>query len=150
MGSLADAKDIVQEVWVNVLAARALDKITNIRAYLFKAARNTARNWRAKTHVRQAYLARERPVAIENYVGPLEHTTQHGQEFEELLRRLGRLSPKAQSALLLIRGEGLTMEEAARELGMTPKAVQKLTERAIRQLMETVPLLSLGSRGKER
>jgi RNA polymerase sigma factor (sigma-70 family) len=145
--SLSDAKDIVQQLWFNLFRSNALSGVTNLRAYLYKAAGNSARDWNDKKRVRQAY-ADEQAVAPPDVEPSAEEICEHRQELEYLLRQIDRLPRQYRMAILLVRCEGLSLEEAAVRLGVKPGSVKKSLQRAMKQLATAVPLGSLTPRGK--
>jgi RNA polymerase sigma-19 factor, ECF subfamily len=145
--SWSDAKDIVQQIWLNLFRSTGLSNITNLRAYLFKAARNSARDWNEKILVRQVY-ADEQPLRGPELEPSAEEVCEHRQDLECLLQQIGSLPPQCRMTLLLVRCEGLTLDEAAVRLGVKPESVKKSLQRAMKHLATAVPLGSLGPRGK--
>ncbi len=56
------------------------------------------------------------------------------QELDHLGRALQTISPTARDAFLLVRVEGYSHKEAARELGISPKAVSHHVDRTLARL----------------
>ena len=144
--SWTDAVDIVQQIYVNLLHTSGLRGVTNARAYLFRAAGNLATDWNRKSRVREAY-AKEEPLRAPTLAVSAEETCQNRQELECLLRQIDTLPRQCRTALLLVRGEGLSVEEAAAQLGIKPKSVRGHIARAMRYLLATVPREGGSQRG---
>jgi RNA polymerase sigma-70 factor (ECF subfamily) len=134
--SWSDALDIVQQIYLNFLRTPGLSGVTNVRAYLFRAAGNLAIDWNRKTRVRDAY-AREEPLRTPTLALSAEQTCQNRQDLEYLSRQIDALPPRCRTALLLVRGEGLSVEEAAKRLGIKPKSVRGHIARAMKCLGAT-------------
>ncbi len=66
------------------------------------------------------------------------------------MRQIDTLPQQCRTALMLVRGEGLSVEEAAAMLGIRPKSVRGHIARAMKYLLATVPPESLTTRGKPR
>jgi RNA polymerase sigma factor (sigma-70 family) len=145
--SWPDAKDIVQQTYFNLFRARGLSAIRHLRAYLFKTAGNLAHDWNRKRLVREAY-AREEPLRAPMQAMSPEEICLGREELECLLRQIDTLPQQCRAALLLVRYQGLSFEEAGLQLGIKPKSVRRLCQRAMDYLLETVSQESLTPRGR--
>jgi RNA polymerase sigma-70 factor (ECF subfamily) len=145
--SWAEADDIVQETYTNLAGARTSRTINNIRAYLFKMAGNLAHDWNRKRLVRNTF-AREELLRVPTVAPSAEDICEGREQLECLLRQIDNLPQQCRIALMLVRHEGLSIDEAAAHLGIKPKSVRALISRAMKYLLATVPLESFTTRGK--
>jgi len=123
-GSLADAEDVAQEVFL-----RAYDRLANLReegkfaAWLRQIAVNTSLNWLKRQKHREA-LARRWAAEAE---GPRQAGYERSEPDDERAQRvtaaLLRLPAKQRAAVVLTLCEGLSHGEAARALGCAEATV---------------------------
>jgi RNA polymerase sigma factor (sigma-70 family) len=148
VGSWDDANDIVQETYTKLAGApTATSAISNIRAYLFQMARNLAHDWRDKRLVRSTFVREER-LRAPTVALSAEDICEGREQLERLLRQIDKLPDQSRRALLLVRHEGLSINEAAECLGIQPQSVRHLLKRAMKHLLATVPQESAVTRGK--
>ena len=145
--SWPDAGDIVQQIYENVLRPPGLSTVTNVRAYLFRAAGNLAKDWQRKKRVRDAY-ANEQPLRAPTLAISAGEACESRQALEFLLQQIDTLPHQCRMALLLVRIEELSIEEAAVRLGIKPKSVRSLIARALKHLLATGILETLIPRGR--
>jgi RNA polymerase sigma-70 factor (ECF subfamily) len=130
------AEEIVQEVFLSLWVNRAkLVDVENYRAYIFTASNNRVYSWlkkRARELRRQGEFGEDIP--------DLE---QHPEEAIDLKQSLAvieeaveQLPPQKKLIWRLSRGEGLTHEEIAQQLGLSKNTVKNHLVVAIRQIRE--------------
>jgi RNA polymerase sigma factor (sigma-70 family) len=140
--SWPDAGDIVQQIYENILRTPGLATVTNARAYLFRSASNLAKDWQRKKRVRDAYVSEE-PLRAPTLAISAGEACESRQALEFLLQKIDTLPHQCRMALLLVRVEELSIEEAAARLGIKPKSVRSLLARALKHLLATVTLENL-------
>lgn len=129
----ADVPDLVQEVFLRLLRIDHLETIRSSEAYLFTVA----------FHVLHQHLlrhsAKPQSVEIGTLISEMETEPERDpvvqverqQQLHELQQALNGLSPKAQAVLLLHRRDGYTLEEIARQLGMSRPMAAKYLSKAL-------------------
>ena len=105
-GSREDAEDVLQNVFVN-LARRGIGKISDLRSYLWTAARNEARS-----------LGRRPRLP---YLVPRDGHPADALEQESVERSLASLPDEQREVVLLHALEGLTFAEVASTLSISPE-----------------------------
>jgi RNA polymerase sigma-70 factor (ECF subfamily) len=144
-----DASDVVQEVF--------LDARKQIAGFLAGDGRIDFRNWlRGLARERRLKFLRDHLDAqcrtAKRQRGMPDESGQHppspddtpsaaaraAEDAEGVRRALGRLQPEDQEVIRLRVTEGQTNSEVAARLGVTPAAVAKRLERALRRLRETI------------
>lgn len=139
-GSVADAEDIVQDVWLRASARGTLDDVRDLRAWLITAA------------ARRAYdvlgSARARRV---DYVGPwLPEPLPTGPDAAEpvlldetagtaMLVVMEELSPPERVAFVLHQAFGVPYDQIAGVLGKSAAACRQLASRARRKVAAALP-----------
>jgi RNA polymerase sigma factor (sigma-70 family) len=136
--SHADADDIVQEAYARIWVL-PLDSIKHPRAYFSTIIKNLV----AEQARRAKIVPMERMGEIEalNIVseepGPERHASAR-ETLEHLRNTLDTLPPQCRRAFELRKIEGLTIQQAAGELGITESAVEKLLARALSKILTTM------------
>ena len=127
------AEDLLQEVFANLWTKRdTLLKEKNITAYLFVSARNQLYN-----HLRQSIAAET--IALPEDAGPLayEHVEEH-IEYKETqatyYEALSALPPQRRKAFILSREKGLSYQEIALQMNISPRTVEKHISEALHTL----------------
>ena len=114
------AEDVLQEVFLRLLAGKNFPEPGKEQAYLYRMARNLCFD----------HLRRQKRLAQEPPQIPSEQT---GYVYIELI---SPLSQKEQEIVTLKIVGGLTHREIAKVLGLTEHATKKRYERAIQKLRE--------------
>jgi RNA polymerase sigma factor (sigma-70 family) len=129
----ADAADIAQEAYVRLLRLDRQDLIRDPEPYVYRLATHLIHEFELKRHTDDARLLRwtEEQALTEEPAAPYAHID------AEVLRQriheaLGTLSPKCRAVLVLHRREGLTYEEIATHLGISPAMVKKYLASGLR------------------
>lgn len=122
-----EAADLVQEVYLRMLRVKDSDAIRNPEGYLFTVATNLV--------IEQAVLARRQTTSLDEEHQPMPGEMGRSIEFEEaydtqarvarLREVLAQLPPKCRATVHLKYQHGLSYQEIAAELGVSPHMVQK-------------------------
>lgn len=134
--SWADAKDVVQDAYVRVFNLGKDKPISHLRAYLYRAVRNSATDWVRRRHVRETFASLEY-FRIDRESESAEHVWLLR---EEIQRALDALPPKCRLAMILVNVRGLSYEEAAACMRIKTHSVRRLLERSVEHLLETLRL----------
>jgi RNA polymerase sigma-70 factor (ECF subfamily) len=141
LAGAAVADDLFQETWLRLARhGRTLRPDTNLRAWLYTVARNLARS-----HARWAGLDASSVAAVARWwylpgPGASPHDDAVASDAAARLQRaLERLPAHGREILLLVAGEGLAVDEAARVLGLTPEAARQRLHRARAALTAALP-----------
>jgi RNA polymerase sigma-70 factor (ECF subfamily) len=129
----ADATDLAQEVYLRMLRVRDTGAILNTEAYLYTVARNLV-----KEHVA---LERRRGVAVDvedatvqeelaEFAG-FEAQIDAAQQVKRLREVLRQLPPKCHAAVVLQYVHGLSYQQIAQHLGISPRMVKKYLGQAL-------------------
>ena len=119
----AQAEDLVQETFLKALLS--LPKDDNLRAWLYKVARNLTFNELKKS---------KRNVPLEEGEGVFtESFPSCGKELSEALEKL---SPQKREIILLQYAGGLSQKEIAKILNISPQNVRVIAFRARKELKE--------------
>jgi len=145
MGSVAEAEDIVQDVWLRWHAA-ARDKIENAEAWLVAVAtRLSIDRLRAAKAQREHYTGiwLPEPELSEAPVTPEQIKERADDVSVAFLMLLERLSPEARAAFLLREVFDADYDEVAAAVGKTEAACRQLVSRAKLQLRDERPRYSV-------
>ena len=130
------AADITQDVLVRTIASGALDKVDNLGAWLYRAARNAVID-----HYRTRRI-HEPDADLERWPDPGQSDNLPNDATRELARclqpMLGRLHPAARDALTRVDLDGQTHQQAAAQLGLSTSGMKSRVQRARRELREHV------------
>jgi len=146
LGSRDAAEDVVQGVFVRLWRDRAEWAVTNLRHYLYTAVRRSA-----TSHFRHvAVRRRAAPVLALETIDRTELTSADGEfEAEELRHRVERalagLPPRTREAFVLSRGEGLSYNEVAVRMAISPKTVGVHIGRALAFLRRTILAIAVAA-----
>lgn len=129
----ADIADLVQEVFLRLLRIDHHETIRSSEAYLFTIAFHVLHQHK----LRQS--AMPEAVEITALIDEMESSPEAnpanqaevGQRLEVLQEALAQLSPKAQAVLLLHRRDGYSLEEIAKQLGISRPMAAKYLSKAL-------------------
>jgi RNA polymerase sigma-70 factor (ECF subfamily) len=131
MGVLVDgelAKDIVQEIFIDLWNRRESADIQLLQSYLISAVRFKALSGLRKGKVKAQHLAMMERIQFVNQTEDAINV----QELNESLRlALSQLSPRCKEVFELSRFENLTHKQIAGRLGITPKTVEVQIHKAL-------------------
>ncbi|QKG26301.1 RNA polymerase sigma factor SigJ [Actinomadura verrucosospora] len=139
-GSVTDAEDIAQDVWLRAAARESLDDVRDLRAWLITVAARRAYDVLGSAHARRV-----------DYVGPwLPEPLLTGPDAAEpvlvdenagtaMLLVLEELSPPERVAFVLHQAFEVPYDAIAEVLGRTPAACRQLASRARRKVAAAAP-----------
>ncbi len=137
VGSAAAAEELVQDVFWKIWRMRGDWEIrSNVRSYLFSAARKIALNDARRTRLGQrwetAVVARNE-AALMGSMGEAADLRVEALEFRAVLRRaIEELPPRCREAASLRFEHDLSCSEIARVMGVTLKAAERQSAKAAR------------------
>jgi RNA polymerase sigma-70 factor, ECF subfamily len=140
-GSSALAEDLFQETWLRLARhGRGLRPDTELRAWLYTVARNLARS-QARFALADAagVAALARWWYLDAPVAAPDETAVAADVGARLARAMSRLPIAGREVLSLVAGEGLSVDEAARVLAITPEAARQRLHRARAELARHLP-----------
>lgn len=129
-----DAQDLAQEVYLRLLRVEGFDSIAEPQAYLYRVATNVASEWRLRA-------CNSRPHGAEELESLLAEASPE-EELDELQfsaqldAALRRLSPTIRGVLFLKLRDGLTHQQIAEQMGITPRVVRRCVSRGYLELRE--------------
>ncbi|MBC9933013.1 RNA polymerase sigma-70 factor [Chitinophaga qingshengii] len=135
VGDEAAAKDIVSEVFFQLWKTRtALNEVKNVSAYLYVATRNHSLNHlkKLRRNEKKVQAAYENQLTEKTYEDILQHVF-HAESVRILHEAILTLPPEC-TKVVQLNIEGLSTNEIAQELGISPSAVSHQKARAIRLL----------------
>jgi RNA polymerase sigma factor (sigma-70 family) len=129
----ADVSDLVQEIFLRLLRIKDREAIRNPQAYLFTVASHVLYQHALQRSTRPE-LMNPLEVAAEFDRGTAPDPADEldiKQRLEKVDRDLARISPRAYAALVMYRGEGMTLMEIGDRLGVSHSSVRRDLVRAI-------------------
>ena len=127
--STEHAKDFMQEIFTRIWQNKEnIDKITSIKAYLFRMANNMIIDYIRKKSVRNTYMLEQ----IQSINQTQDDSTSEIQE--ALLVAINKLPDKLQVAIKLNRYQGLTYAEIAEVCNVSIKTIEKRISKALQIL----------------
>jgi RNA polymerase sigma-70 factor (ECF subfamily) len=141
-GSSDDAEDAVQAVFVAIWRNRAGWMLSgSLRVYLFSAVRNRVFQQVRGARTRHQHRAEALHFSVahvsEPFLGP-DDQVQHRDFSRALFAAVDALPPRCREAFLLTREHGLTYEEAAATMGISPNTVMVQIGRALTSLRKAL------------
>lgn len=123
--SLRETDDLVQESYVRVLRAQATSGITNVKSFLFSTARNLALDLFRREQVVpfEPIEVSDRSFVLDSGQNTVESVC-HEQELILLQAALASLPPRCREVLTLRKLHGLSREEIATRMGISPHTVK--------------------------
>jgi RNA polymerase sigma-70 factor (ECF subfamily) len=137
----AAARDVTQDVFVKLWEARSsLDPNQSLEAYLYRIARNRAYNHQRNKRTRSD---KEDDVREDSTAQPAQPVTPDEAVDAEMLddrleEWIDELPDRQREALSLSRFEGLSHDEVAEVMGISPRTVNNHIVRALKTLREHV------------
>ena len=129
----SDAPDLAQEVYVRMLRVSDSDAIRNPEAYLYTVASNLVKE-HAVLDRRQASGLDVDEASVQQRLGELptlDGQLDARQRVTRLRTVLAQLSPKCRAAVILQYRHGLTYQEIAERLDVSPHMVKKYLAQAL-------------------
>lgn len=137
----ADVDDLMQDVYLRLLTTQA-SAVDHAAGYLRRIAANLMidRHRRQVTRLFDRHLPLDDSIAAAGALGP-DRAVAARQQLRRLDAALDALQPIARDTFLLVRVEGLSHKEAARRIGVTPKAVSHHVERTLARLADRLEMV---------
>ena len=125
------AEDLSQECWMRIHQARASFRTGEaVLPWVFAIARHTRAD-----HYRRAGAGKRRgPESMEEPSVDARPAMEQSLEAGRVMERLGELPEAQREVFLLLKVHGLSVEEAARAVGISPAAAKQKAYRAYEQL----------------
>jgi RNA polymerase sigma factor (sigma-70 family) len=129
----ADATDLAQEVYARMLRVRDMDAIRDTEAYLYTVASNLAREHAARDRRRGVAVAVEDATVQEELaeLATFDSQIDVAQQVKRLREVLRQLPAKWHAAVVLHYVHGLSYQQIAQRLGVSPRMVKKYLGRAL-------------------
>lgn len=137
LGNVDEAEDALQDAWLK-LANAAIGPVADPEAYLFRLVHNVALDRRRSDlsrAVREAHWLEAQPGASER--PDAEATLLARQRLHHVEAALAALPERVGRAFRMFRLEGIAQKEIAAELGVSLNVVEKLLQRAYRQIHDS-------------
>ena len=134
------AEDLTQEVYLSLIKKQISphNNILNIRAYLYKIAKNIAINHQiAEQRRKNLWQAANESIEINNTITP-ERVISDTQKLHVLNNALAELPPLTQQIFTLTRVDGMKQKEVAKQLGIHITTVEKNLSKAVRHCYASV------------
>lgn len=127
VGSIDVAQDLVQESFIRAWTALGEDDIYDLKSWLYRCVRNLCID----------YLRRNRPtISIDTITEPEEETIDNSEACARIWQAVDRLPAKCREIFLMSKRDGMSGEEIARELGISPRTVRNQISTALSRLRE--------------
>ncbi len=142
--SIADAEDVVQDVFAKIWITRATWQPQSISAYLFAAVRNRALHiveHRKIVQQSEQNLMTEQSHTVVNDNADVRVTQQEQRALYHQLMNV--LTERQQTVIRLRYEQGLKFSDIATALGVSDRAAQQLLGRALRTLYERAAAMEL-------
>lgn len=138
----SDAEDLVQDAFLSIRRAYADKPDEDLRALLFTTVRNLSVNYLKSGRIRQARQSDEigelgDRLACQRTPTP-EQQVMDAQRLAIAERTIAAMKPRKRDALRLHRYEGLTYDEIARRLSVSPTTVKTDIAEAVAEIAESL------------
>lgn len=132
------AADLRQETWLR-FQRRGADEVGNLRAFLYRIARNLVIDHRRQQQARP--LQESVSVDLESGQPGPEQIVEGGQQLARLEDILQDLPPHLRQALLWNRLEGLTQKEIGQRLGVSESMAGRYILKALEQCQQKMDVM---------
>lgn len=134
----ADIEDLRQEVFVRTYESGRVRRPPETRYFVFTVARNLlADKMRRRRIVAIDLVADLEALSVLSDEVPIDRALSWREEMARLEAAVLELPQKCREVFLLRKIEGLSQNEAARQLGVTESTIEKHTAKAMRALAKT-------------
>ena len=138
LGNAAEAEDIAQDAFHNMMRSDNTDTLENPRAYLFQTASNLALNRIRKIRRQTNYQEILEIEQADHLEPPPEQTVAALFDIETITLALGELPDKVQQAFILSRSHHKSYRQISEELDVAVSTVEKYLIRALEHLRKAV------------
>lgn len=134
-----EAKDVVQEIFIDLWHKQNLEDITSVKAYLTQSVRNRCLNliksFKSREQKAMGYhYTLQGETAVIKMQEDEDHHMRHQQRAEHLLQAIGELPPKTARIFQLYYIEKKSRNDVAVELGVSINTVKTVLSRALQFL----------------
>jgi RNA polymerase sigma-19 factor, ECF subfamily len=133
----ADAQDLAQEVYLRLLRVDRQDLVRQPRSYLLRIAANLLHEWRLKARQARPHETDELN-ALQSQDDP-EHSAMAMLRARRLTAELDQLPEPVRAAIVLQVRDGLSYEEIATKMNVTPRMIKRYLLTAYASLRARVP-----------
>lgn len=139
MGSVEDAADLVQETYYRIMRRPMTSQFEAIaRAYLLQTMRNLAKDAYRTNGRRFARFHVTIDEELPDSAQTPEEIVAAQQAASELLLAVRRLPQEQRVVLVLNRHQDMTLEDIAKQLGISKRTAERRLQTAIESLIQTV------------
>jgi RNA polymerase sigma-70 factor (family 1) len=141
------AEELVQATFIGLWEKRTFISIeSSLKAYLYRAVRNSCLNELKHEQVKQKYLAQE-SIRGEKLADSADHLAIHSELEKKIREALDTLPQQCRLIFTLSRFEELKYQEIADQLNLSVKTVENQMGKALKlmriQLKDYLPLLAI-------
>ena len=133
-----ETEDIVQGVLIKLWEKRdELEKINSLKSYLYKSVYHAALNYLEHQAVKRKYQAEEISYLKEAEL-PEEQDSIRNDQLKEVKSYINELPEQTQKVFILKYKEGKKYKEIAEALNISPKTVETLIYRGLKQIRKKI------------
>lgn len=129
----ADARDVAQEAYVRLLRLDRKDLIRDPQPYVYRLAANLVHEFELKRRADDARLTRWTRERATDEPVPVESAAEAVTLRARIDEALEQLTPNCRAVLILHRRDGMTYDEIAARLNISPSMVKKYLAAGLRQ-----------------
>ncbi len=139
LGSLEDAKEMAQEVYLRIIRYGRHTEVKHPRAFLFRTARNLLQDDARKkaSRLSDRHVSIDETEPISPYPSP-DRIMQSKQVLDKFAETLEALKPQARRAFVLHRFKGLTYAQIASEMKISKSMVNHHISAVLRKMNESL------------
>jgi RNA polymerase sigma factor (sigma-70 family) len=131
-----DAEDLVQAMWERLLRYPPREAVLAPQEYLYRVAWMVLHRHRTRGRIDQSRVTYDQEAVeqLANQAANHSHQNDIVDQLcteQQLERILGQLPPHWQAAIILLKRDGLSYQEIAKELGLSVHTVKKYIARAL-------------------
>lgn len=132
-----DAEDLAQEVYIRLLRLDSLEQINEPQAYVYRIASNVASEWRLRA-------SQSKPHSSDELETLVASTSPEAELDEKAMAAaidgaLALMSPMVRAVTYLKVQQGLSHDEIAAHLDISPRMVRRFLGQGYLQLRESIP-----------
>lgn len=137
VGNESDAGDLAQEAYLRLTRVARNDLIEKPAAYLFRIAANLANEFHLRNKRAPKTVSIESVESSLSDTGAFERQMEARSAIEALETLLDKMPPLYKAVLLMRKRDGLSHDEIALELNLSPHTVHKYLTRALAHCRES-------------
>lgn len=135
LGNVDEAKDIVQELFIDLWNKRSLEKTDNLRGYLFQSIRYLCYRRRRNSQL-EALKKSGFAEFQDSHMEP--SITEKPEDQAALQKAINKLSHKASAIIKLVFFEEIAPKQVAKQMGIAPNTVYAHVFTALRKLKDII------------